>query len=285
MALRGERPECFCRGGARRTGTAPGIHARRGARRPSICKLAKVNRLSCRSARTPVSVRELGLVEYLPTWQLQRELADARAAGTGEDTLLLLQHPPVYTAGKRTREDEKPTDGTPVVDVDRGGKITYHEPGQLVGYPLIGLADPIDVVEYVRRIEQALIEVCDRLGLGGTGRVEGRSGVWLPAGGGKPERKIAAIGVRVQRGVTLHGFALNCDNSLGGFDTIIPCGLADAGTTSLSAELGRQLSVEEVLPTAREAVLGALDGTVPLAERSIPRAGADASGLRLELST
>lgn len=244
-----------------------------------------MSQLSCRSARTPVTVRELGLVEYLPTWQLQRELAGARAAGTGDDTLLLLQHPPVYTAGKRTREYEKPTDGTPVVDVDRGGKITYHEPGQLVGYPIVGLADPIDVVEFVRRVEQAMMAVCDRLGLGGTGRVEGRSGVWLPAGGGKPERKIAAIGVRVQRGVTLHGFAINCDNPLGGFDTIIPCGLADAGTTSLSAELGRNVPVEEITPLAREAVLGALDGTIPLTERDIPRAGADAPGLRLELST
>ncbi|WP_020495269.1 lipoyl(octanoyl) transferase LipB [Sciscionella marina] len=240
---------------------------------------------TCRSARTPVTVRELGLVEYLPTWQTQRELAGARADGTGEDTLLLLQHPPVYTAGKRTREAEKPADGTPVIDVDRGGKITYHEPGQLVGYPIIGLADPIDVLEYVRRVEQAIIAVCDRLELPGTGRVDGRTGVWLPAENGLPERKIAAIGVRVARGVTLHGFSINCDNPLGGFDTIIPCGITDAGTTSLSRELGRTVPVEEVLPLARDAVLDALDGTLEVTERDIVRAGAEAPGLRLELST
>lgn len=240
---------------------------------------------SCRAADAPVRIRHLGTIGYEQAWELQRELVAARAGASGPDVMLLLEHPSVYTAGRRAVAADRPADGTPVVDVDRGGKITYHEPGQLVGYPLVGLADPIDVVAYVRRVEQAMMTVCDRLGLGGTGRVEGRSGVWLPAGGGKPERKIAAIGVRVQRSVTLHGFALNCNNSLAGFGTIIPCGLADAGTTSLSAELGRNVPVEEITPLAREAVLGALDGTIPLTERDIPRAGADAPGLRLELST
>jgi lipoyl(octanoyl) transferase len=142
-----------------------------------------------------VHVRELGTIDYLEAWQLQREVATARADETGPDTLLLLEHPSVYTAGKRTEPDERPDDGTPVVDVDRGGKITWHGPGQLVGYPIVKLSDPVDVVQYVRRVEQALIAVCDELGVH-TGRVEGRSGVWLPGSDSQWERKIAAIGIR-----------------------------------------------------------------------------------------
>ena len=152
-----------------------------------------------------MQVRQLGTVDYLDAWQLQRELADTRVAG-GPDTLLLLEHPAVYTAGKRTEAHERPMDGTPVIDTDRGGKITWHGPGQLVGYPVIGLAEPLDVVNYVRRLEESLISVCTDYGLD-AGRVAGRSGVWLPADGLRPARKIAAVGIRVARGTTLHGFA------------------------------------------------------------------------------
>jgi lipoyl(octanoyl) transferase len=157
--------------------------------------------------------------------------------------VLLLEHPPVYTAGKRTSAWERPVDGTPVVDVDRGGKITWHGPGQLTGYPILRLADPVDVVAYVRRLEQVLIDVCAELGLT-TDRVEGRSGVWTPDGA----RKVAAIGIRVSRGVTMHGFALNADPDLTAYDRIVPCGIADATVTSLSRELGRDVTVDEVLP-------------------------------------
>ena len=217
---------------------------------------------SIRSGTGPVEIRHLGMLGYDAAWQLQRELADARVAG-GPDTLLLLEHPPVYTAGKRTEDGERPTDGTPVVDVDRGGKITWHGPGQLVGYPVIGLAEPMDVVNYVRRLEESLIKVCAGLGLD-VRRVEGRSGVWLPASDSRPERKIAAIGIRVARGVALHGFALNCDCDLRAFSAIVPCGIADAGVTSLTAELDRPAGVEEVRERVAEAVCDALDGRLPV---------------------
>ena len=197
-------------------------------------------------------------VDYRVAWQLQRELADARVAG-GTDKLLLLEHPSVYTAGRRTLEHERPTDGTPVIDTDRGGKITWHGPGQLVGYPIIGLAEPLDVVNYVRRVEESLIKVCADSGLD-VGRIDGRSGVWVPAGGGRPARKLAAIGVRVSRATTLHGFALNCCCDLDAFGRIVPCGITDAGVTSVSAELGRQVSVEDVRSAVAEAVCDALDG-------------------------
>jgi len=160
---------------------------------------------------------------------------------------VLLEHPSVYTAGKRTNSWDRPVDGTPVVDVDRGGRITWHGPGQVVGYPILPLPGPVDVVAYVRRVEQTLIDVCADLGVS-TVRVEGRSGVWVPADERGPERKVAAIGVRVARGATLHGFALNCDCDLSAYDKIVPCGIADAGVTSLSVELGRAVTVPEVLP-------------------------------------
>jgi lipoyl(octanoyl) transferase len=200
-----------------------------------------------------------GLVPYEQAWALQRELHAQRVAGERPDTVLMLEHPPVFTAGKRTTELERPTDGTPVVDVDRGGKITWHGPGQLVGYPIVALGDPVDVVAHVRRMERALIAVCADLGVD-AGQVEGRSGVWLPADGSRPERKVAAIGVRVSAGVTMHGFALNADPDLTWFDRIVPCGIADAGVTSLSAELGRAVTVAEVTPlveTRYAEVLGA----------------------------
>ncbi|MFD9896528.1 lipoyl(octanoyl) transferase LipB [Amycolatopsis sp. NPDC059027] len=225
---------------------------------------------SCRASTEPVDVRELGTIDYTEAWELQRRYLTARADGTGPDTMLLLEHPSVYTAGKRTEPDDRPRDGTPVIDVDRGGKITWHGPGQLVGYPIVKLADPIDVVHYVRRLEEALISVCDRLGVR-SGRVEGRSGVWIPADDKGIERKIAAIGIRVQRGVTMHGFELNCNADLGAFDTIVPCGIRDAGVTSLSAELGRDVTVAEILPMTRDAVLAALEGDLPVTDRALPR--------------
>lgn len=215
--------------------------------------------------RDPVEpeIRRLGRVEYTPTWELQRTLAEERAEGQRGDTILLLEHPATYTAGKRTEPADRPDDGTPVIDVDRGGRITWHGPGQLVGYPIIALSDPIDVIEYVRRLEQALITTCARLGVD-VGRVEGRSGVWCAASDGRPERKIAAIGIRVQRGVTMHGFALNCDCDLGAYSRIVPCGIVDAGVTSLSAELGRDVPVSEVLDQVTSDMVEALDGRLPL---------------------
>jgi lipoyl(octanoyl) transferase len=188
-----------------------------------------------------------GLVPYEQAWTRQREIHAEVVAGTAPDTVLLLEHPPVYTAGKRTEPAERPLDGTPVIDVDRGGKITWHGPGQLVGYPIVRLRDPIDVVAYVRRMEWMLIAVCAEFGVAGQ-QVEGRSGVWLPADSTGRERKIAAIGIRVAQGVTLHGFALNCDPDLGWYDRIVPCGIPDAGVTSLSRELGRDVLVAEALP-------------------------------------
>ena len=187
-------------------------------------------------------LRRLGLVPYDDAWRLQQEL-HAQVVGGAEDVTLLLEHEPVYTAGKRTDPWERPVDGTPVVDVDRGGKITWHGPGQVTGYPIVRLADPIDVVAYVRQLEQLLIDVCAELGLA-TDRVEGRSGVWTPDGA----RKVAAIGIRVSRGVTMHGFALNCDPDLSSYDRIVPCGITDASVTSLSRELEREVPVDEALP-------------------------------------
>ena len=217
---------------------------------------------SIRSRRAAIDVRQLGTVDYRIAWQLQRELADARVAG-GSDTLLLLEHPPVYTAGRRTEPHERPADGTPVVDTDRGGKITWHGPGQLVGYPIIGLAEPLDVVNYVRRLEESLIKVCGDLGLD-TIRVEGRSGVWVPERAGRPARKVAAIGVRVSRATTLHGFSLNCDCDLDAFARIVPCGISDADVTSLSAELQRTVAVDDVRTAVADAVCDALNGVLPV---------------------
>jgi lipoyl(octanoyl) transferase len=185
-------------------------------------------------------------VEYVAAWDLQREVHQSVVDGA-PGTVLLLEHPPVFTAGKRTEPHERPFDGTPVIDVDRGGKITFHGPGQLVGYPIVRLPDHVFVVDYVRRLEEALIHTCTDLGLT-TARVPGRSGVWLQQDVNGPERKVAAIGIRVSRGVTMHGFALNCDVDLGWYDKFVPCGIADAGVTSLSRELGRDVTVLEVAP-------------------------------------
>jgi lipoyl(octanoyl) transferase len=201
-----------------------------------------------------VDIRRLGHVDYAEAWALQQDLHEQVADGTLGDVVLLLEHQPVYTAGKRTEAWERPTNGDPVIDVDRGGKITWHGPGQITGYPIVKLQDPIDVVAYVRRLEQLLIDVCADLGLGTT-RVEGRSGVWTTDG----QRKLGAIGIRVARGVTMHGFALNCDNSLAAYDVVVACGIRDAGVTTLSQELGRDVPVAEVLPVL-EARLPALQG-------------------------
>ena len=185
-------------------------------------------------------------VPYLSGWDLQRRIHADVVDGSRSDTLLLLEHEPVYTAGARTARHERPTDGTPVVDVDRGGKITWHGPGQLVGYPIVRLAEPVDVVAHVRRLEHRLFDALAAHGVEGY-RVEGRSGVWVrrPLG----EDKVAAIGVRVQRGVTMHGFALNCDNSLAGFRGIIPCGITDAGVTTISEVVGADVAPRDVIDT------------------------------------
>ncbi|MGH3332915.1 MAG: lipoyl(octanoyl) transferase LipB [Nocardioidaceae bacterium] len=185
-------------------------------------------------------------VDYVAAWDLQREVHGGVVSG-GAETVLLLEHPPVFTAGKRTEPRERPAPdvaGAPVIDVDRGGKITFHGPGQLVGYPIVRLPDHVLVVDYVRRVEEALIHACTDFGVT-TARVPGRSGVWLRADDKGPERKIAAIGIRVSRGVTMHGFALNCDVDLSWYDRFVPCGISDAGVTSLSNELGRDVTVDE----------------------------------------
>ncbi len=186
-----------------------------------------------------------GPVDYAETWQRQRDVHAEVAAGLRPDTVLLLEHRSVYTAGKRTEPQERPTDGTPVIDVDRGGKITWHGPGQLVGYPIVRLPEAVGVVDYVRRLEEAMIGLFAGYGLV-TGRVRGRSGVWLAADEDRPERKIAAIGVRVAAGTTMHGFAINVDPDLAAYATIIPCGLVGVGVTSMAAELGRPVAVAEV---------------------------------------
>ncbi|MEW1862656.1 lipoyl(octanoyl) transferase LipB [Streptomyces sp. NBC_00669] len=239
-------------------------------------------------------------VEYEEAWQEQRRVHAARFLDEVPDTCLLLEHPPVYTAGRRTADNERPLDGTPVVDVDRGGKITWHGPGQIVGYPIMKLPRPVDVVAHVRRLEEALIQVAADFGLE-TSRVEGRSGVWVlgdpveqrpggltldfdprladeefdprlngpeyapsNAGQRREDRKLAAIGIRVAKGVTMHGFALNCNPDNTWYDRIVPCGIRDAGVTSLSAELGRDVPVAEVLPVVEKHLTAVLGTAVPL---------------------
>ena len=196
-------------------------------------------------SQSPIALKRAGVMDYLEALDLQRSLHGEIADGQRENTLVLVEHPSVYTAGKRTQDHERPHDGTPVIDVDRGGKITWHGLGQLVGYPIVRLAKPTELVGFVREIETALIATCSELGLVAI-RVEGRSGVWVVDD--KGERKIAAIGIRVARGVTMHGFALNVEPDLTPFKAIIPCGIQDAAVTSLAIELGRSISLDEVLP-------------------------------------
>ena len=228
---------------------------------------------SIRHSTSDINVQWLGEVDYTSTWDVQARLVKEIAAGNRADTLLFLEHPATYTAGRRTEDSDRPTNGLPVVDVDRGGRITWHGPGQLVGYPLIKLANPVDVVDYVRRLEEALIATCVQLGLTDAGRVEGRSGVWLPAGvvngSLQPARKIAAIGIRVTQGVTMHGVALNCNNSMEYYDHIVPCGIQDAGVTTLSAELGRDVTVAEAREFLEPFLIDALNGKLQVEKHEI----------------
>lgn len=210
-------------------------------------------------------------VDYATGWQLQRQVHADVVDGRAEDTVLLLEHTAVYTAGKRTEPGERPSDGTPVIDVDRGGKITWHGPGQLVGYPIVHLPSPVDVVAHVRRLEDMMMAVCADFGVDAT-RVDGRSGVWVIGAGGGSDRKVGAIGIRVSRDVTMHGFALNCDCDLGWADPIIPCGIPDAGVTSLTSELGARVSVQSVLPRVEHHLRRVLE---PAAIAGSPRGSTD----------
>jgi lipoyl(octanoyl) transferase len=211
-------------------------------------------------------------VGYLETWELQRQVHEQRVRGEIPDTCLLLEHEPVYTAGKRTSPLDRPVGdpGAPVIDVDRGGQITWHGPGQLVGYPIVSLPEPIDVLGYVRTIEEVLIRVCAEFGVQ-AGRVEGRSGAWVRGDGTRrPDRKVGAIGIRVARGVTMHGFALNCDCDLSWYDRIVPCGIRDASVTSLSAEAGRPVCVADVLEPAERHLADLLGATVTTRTDGLP---------------
>jgi len=201
-------------------------------------------------------VEELGVIDYLSAWQLQKELQEKVIINVEPNTLLLLQHPSVYTAGRRTEITDRPLDNTPVIDVDRGGKITWHGLGQIVGYPIIKLKNSTDVVGFVRELETALIAICDEFGIKAERYCE-RSGVWLRDA--KGDRKIAAIGLRVAKGVTMHGFALNVNPDLSAYSKIVPCGIADAKVTSLSAELGRSITIEEVMPILKKHILPMLE--------------------------
>ena len=201
-------------------------------------------------------VEELGVIDYLSAWQLQKELQEKVIINVESNTLLLLQHPSVYTAGRRTEITDRPLDNTPVIDVDRGGKITWHGLGQIVGYPIIKLKNSTDVVGFVRELETALIAICDEFGVKAERYCE-RSGVWLRDA--KGDRKIAAIGLRVAKGVTMHGFALNVNPDLAAYSKIIPCGIADAKVTSLSAELGKNVTIEEVMPVLKKHILPTLE--------------------------
>jgi lipoyl(octanoyl) transferase len=197
-----------------------------------------------------IAVDQIGLIDYEQALVLQREIHAEVVSKQRANTLLLLEHPSVFTAGRRTQDFERPVDGTPVIDVDRGGKITWHGPGQIVCYPIMKLDDPVDVVAHVRRLELLIMNVCSKLGLETT-QIEGRSGVWVK-GNGLPDKKIAAIGIRVAKKATMHGFALNCNNSLDAFRNIVPCGIGDADVTTISLELGRDVSVAEVTPLIEE---------------------------------
>lgn len=204
---------------------------------------------------SPVALRRLGLIDYESAWELQRQIHNEVADGKRPNTLLLLEHPPVFTAGRRTLDNERPLDGSKVIDVDRGGKITFHGPGQIVGYPIIKLRDSFDVVGFVRELENSLIDVCSEFGISAERYCE-RSGVWIRDA--KGDRKIAAIGIRVARGVTMHGFALNVNPDLSFYEKIIPCGIPDAGVTSMENELLPAPSINEVLPVLERHLYEAL---------------------------
>ena len=203
-----------------------------------------------------LKVEVLGEVEYLSAWQMQKQIAEDVISGKLENTLLLLQHPSVYTAGRRTELSDRPLDNTPVIDVDRGGKITWHGIGQIVGYPIVKLKNPTDVVGFVRELENALIQVCAEFGVLAQRYYE-RSGVWVRDEAG--DRKIAAIGLRVAKGVTMHGFALNVNPDLSAYSKIIPCGIPDAKVTSLAAELSEQITTNQVMPVLQKYICPALE--------------------------
>jgi lipoyl(octanoyl) transferase len=202
-----------------------------------------------------IALSRHGLVEYQKAWESQRAIHQDVVDGKRPNTLLLLEHPSVFTAGRRTDDSERPTDGTPVINVDRGGRITWHGPGQLVGYPIVKLLKPTELVGFVREIEAGLIAVCSDLGLE-TQRIDGRSGVWVRDSQG--DRKIAAIGIRVAKGVTMHGFALNVNPDLSAFKSIIPCGISDADVTSLEIELQRVITIDEVAPLVERHIFESL---------------------------
>jgi lipoyl(octanoyl) transferase len=201
-------------------------------------------------------VEELGVIDYLSAWKMQKEIHEKVVNDIEPNTLLILQHPSVYTAGRRTEISDRPLDDTPVIDVDRGGKITWHGLGQIVGYPIIKLKNSTDVVGFVRELETAIISICQEFGIKAERYCE-RSGVWLRDE--KGDRKIAAIGLRVAKGVTMHGFALNVNPDLSAYSKIVPCGIADAKVTSLSAELGRSITIEEVMPVLKKHILPMLE--------------------------
>ena len=207
-------------------------------------------------AQKILRVEELGVIDYLSAWQMQKVIQEKVINNIEPNTLLILQHPSVYTAGRRTEITDRPLDNTPVIDVDRGGKITWHGLGQIVGYPIIKLKNSTDVVGFVRELETSLISICDEFGIKAQRYCE-RSGVWLRDS--KGDRKIAAIGLRVAKGVTMHGFALNVNPDLSAYSKIIPCGIADAKVTSLSAELGRNLTIDEVMPVLKKHILPMLE--------------------------
>ena len=230
---------------------------------------------SIRASDKPLEVRFLGRMDYQEAWDYQAEVAAARAKGEQDDVVLVVEHPNIYTAGKRTQPEDMPDNGLPVITVDRGGRITWHGEGQLVIYPIIKLAEPVDVVDYVRRLEEATIQTVRQMGVTTAGRIDGRSGVWVPStteakdpSAPKRDRKIAALGIRITRGVTMHGLALNCCNTLEYYDHIVACGIDDADVTTLSLELGHQVSLEDATQPLLQALDDALSGRLIVADHT-----------------
>lgn len=244
---------------------------------------------SIRASSAPIEVRRLGVVDYRETWALQADLAAKRAADEVPDTFLVLEHPSTFTAGKRTQPEDMPDPSypVPVVTVDRGGRITWHGEGQLVVYPIVKLAEPVDVVDYVRRLEEAIIETVRKAGVTTAGRIDGRSGVWVPAttqaadpAAPKRDRKVAALGIRITRGVTMHGLSLNCDNTLEHYNHIVACGIDDADVTTMSLELGRDITPDSMEPLLIDALTRALAGDLIVADHSFGSAPDPSKGLR-----
>ncbi|AZA11812.1 lipoyl(octanoyl) transferase LipB [Corynebacterium gerontici] len=235
---------------------------------------------SIRASKEPIEVRCLGTIDYQQAFDMQTELAAQRAREEIGDVVLVLEHPNVYTAGKRTQPEDRPTNGLPVIDVNRGGRITWHGEGQLVIYPIIRLAEPVDVVDYVRRLEEALIQTVRQAGISTAGRIDGRSGVWVPGTNGGQHRKVAALGIRITRGVTMHGLALNCNNTLEFYEHIIPCGIDDAGVTTMSQELRREVSTEDMTQPLVTEVRRALAGELVVADHTFDIAPDPTKGLK-----